>query len=694
MGIVTNRERNIFLLKTINTAYAFGMDDQGLLRHLYWGKRIDAVEDFVMPVLTEVSTNDPIYEITPEEFPVYGGLRYKEHCLKVTFSDGTREVVYRYRNHQIEKYSDYEDLVLFLQDVHYALEIELHYRVYEQYDLMERFVVLHNQSGEKMCVEKLHSGQFHIPFEGLNFSNVYGHWGAEQQRFVQKVSYGKIVIENRRGLSTHNHNPYFLLDRDATETAGDVYFGAFRMSGNFSGVVEQTPYGETLVQLGLNSHDFCLELAPGERFTAPAILCGYSGSGFETMTHNLHHFANQFILRKGLRPVLYNSWEAMGFQVNCTEQIKLAGRAKEIGAELFVVDDGWFGQRNGIDNGLGDWYVNPQKFPNGMDELIHEVKRLNMMFGIWVEPEMVNPKSDLYARHPDWIYHYETRETDTSRGQYVLDLTKRQVRDFVYEMLDGLLSNHEIDYVKWDVNRPISQSGLKRDVWYRHMETVYEIVRELKKKHPDVLMEACASGGGRIDYGILGLFDDFWTSDNTDAYDRLTIQESYSYLYPIKAMRAWVTDCPNFLSNRVIPMKFRFHCAMMGTLGVGCNLLKFSAEELQFSGEMIALYKEIRHIVQEGDFFRLECTSNNDYHMYEYLQDEEGLIFVFLPQSKIGHCRANIRLRGLCPDATYRVVPEAGEMTKSGSYLMQHGFDIHLTGDYASMLIRLYKLET
>ena len=691
VGIIINQKKDIFLLNTKSNSYAFGIDDQGLVRHLYWGKKIDSVEELEMPVLVEVSTNDPVFEITREEFPVYGNLRYKEHCLKATFPDGTRELVYQYCGYKVAQTEAYEELIIQLKDTYYDFAMDLHYKIYEDFDLMERSVTLRNQMSQAVQIEKLHSGQFHIPYEGLNFSNVHGYWGAEQQKFVQKVSYGKIVIENRRGISTHNHNPYFILDRNATQTSGEVYFGALKMSGNFSGVVEQTQYGETLVQLGLNSHDFMVELKPGEVFEAPAILCGYSGTGFETMSQNLHHFALKYILREGYRPVLYNSWEATGFTVSSREQIKLAKKAKEIGAELFVLDDGWFGERHGIDNGLGDWYVNESKFPNGLDELISEVKALDMMFGIWVEPEMVNPKAQLYQDHPDWIYHYDTRTSDTSRGQYVLNMTKKEVQDFVYDMLDNLLTQHEIDYIKWDANRPISQTGPQRDIWHRHIRAIYDIVTELKKKHPNVLFEACASGGGRIDYGILGIFDDFWTSDNTDAYDRLHIQDTYSYIYPIKAMRAWVTDCPNFLSGRVIPLKFRYHSAMMGTLGIGCNILKFSEEEMALSREMISQYKEIRPIVQEGDFYRLENLSMNRYFLYEYLKEDQGVIFVFLPQSEVGHRGTTVRLRGLEKDSVYTLQTDEGEITKSGGYLMNRGLDLRLMGDYASTLIRFAK---
>ncbi len=692
MGIFLNNKKDIFLLQTKSNSYAFGIDDQGLVRHLYWGSKINSVDDFEMPKLSEVSTNDPVYEITREEFPVYGSLRYKEHCIKATFADGTREIVYTFTGYEIMNSESCDELIIKLKDSYYDLIFELHYKVYEDYNLMERNVVLKNLSDQPIEFEKIHSGQFHIPCENLTFRNVYGHWGAEQQKFIQKVSNGKIVIENRRGISTHNHNPYFILDKGASENRGEVYFGALRLSGNFSGVIEQTQYGETLVQLGINSHDFVLTLNSGEEFTAPSILYGYSESGFATMSHNLHHFAVDNILRGGLRPVLYNSWEATEFKVNCKEQINLAKKAKEIGTELFVVDDGWFGQRDGIDNGLGDWYVNDVKFPNGLNELIEEVKGMDMMFGIWVEPEMVNPKAQLYKDHPDWIYHFKTRVSDTSRGQYVLDMTKTEVKDFVYNMLDNLLSSYDIDYIKWDANRPISQTSTERDIWYKHIVAVYDIVKNLKKKHPNVLFEACASGGGRIDYGILGIFDDFWTSDNTDAYDRLFIQDAYSYIYPIKAMRAWVTDCPNFLSNRVIPMKFRYHSAMMGTLGIGCNILKFSDEDIALSKEMIKQYKEIRPVIQEGDFYRLTHSSANDYFLYEYIKDSEGYVFVFLPQSKIGHRGVNIKLRGLLEDTSYMLTTDNGTITKTGGYLMKHGFDIRLNGDYASTIIRINKI--
>ncbi len=688
MGILINEKQNVFGIMTKNTSYVFGVDNNGLLRHLYWGKKINNVNEFVMDELVEVSTNDPVFEITKEEFPVYGGLRYKEVCLKAEFYDKSREIVYKYVEYDISE----NELIIKLVDDYYKLNINLHYKVYEEYDLIERWTSLENNSEHDIKIERLYSAQFHIPYEGLNFSNVHGHWGAEQQRFVQKVNYGKICIENRRGISTHNHNPYFILDKDANETSGEVYFGALKLSGNFSGIVEQTQYGETLVQFGMNPYDFELNLKSKESFKTPSILAGYSATGFETMSHNLHKFANDNVLRKGLRPVLYNSWEATEFKVNCDEQIKLAKKAKDIGVELFVVDDGWFGERNSINNGLGDWYVNREKFPNDLNPLIDEVKNDGMKFGIWLEPEMVNPLSKLYKEHPDWIYHFENRPTDTSRGQYVLNMTKEEVKEFVFNTLDELLSKYHIDYIKWDANRPISQSGVDKSIWYNHIIAVYDIVNRLKARHKDVLFEACASGGGRIDYGILGIFDDFWTSDNTDALDRLTIQESYSYIYPIKAMRAWVTDCPNFLSNRNIPLRFRYHSAMMGTLGIGSNILKFNDEEIEMSKKLIEEYKEIRDVIQEGEFYRLENTSKNNYHLYQYNKEDRTILFVFLPQSEIGHRSALVKLRGLKEEAIYSANIREKEIVKSGAYFMNHGIEIRLDGDYDSEIIKFNRI--
>lgn len=685
MGFLIDEKRQLFGLETNKTTYAFAVDNMGLLRHLYWGPKVNNLEDFDVPALAEMSSNDPILDLTDEEYPVFGGMRYKEHCLKVNFADGTRDIEYRYVGYTQTE----ETLVIHLKDAHYEFEFDLHYKVYEVQDLIERTVSVRNTGNDIIEIEKVHSGQIHLPYQDLTLTSSHGRWLAEFQEFKQPLGQGKIVLENRRGISTHHHNPFFVLDHQASETNGEVYFGVLKLSGNFQTIIEPRPYGGTLVQMGISSHDCVISLQPGEEFMAPSMLVGYTNSGFEAMTHAMNDFAKQHVLRDGVRPVLYNSWEATEFDVHCDEQIALAKKAKEMGVELFVIDDGWFGQRHSDADGLGDWYVNTDKFPEGLTPLISAVKEMGMMFGIWIEPEMVNPPTQLLKDHPDWIYHFENRMNDTSRNQMVLNVTLPEVQEFIFNMIDDLLANYEIDYIKWDANRPISQTGISRDMWYRHIEAVYDIARRVKEKYPNLLLEACASGGGRVDYGMLDSFDDFWTSDNTDAYDRLTIQRTYSYVYPIKAMRAWVTDANN---RSTIPLTFKFHSAMMGTLGMGCNILKFTEEEMELSRQLIEEYKEIRHIIQDGDFYRLNPITSNNYQVYEYANEDEAVLFVFLPQTQISRLGACIKIRGLDADARYEFNLSDNLIIKSGSYLMNHGIQVKLSGDYASTIIKFKKI--
>lgn len=703
MTVIIDQKRRLFALQTKNTTYAFAVDDQELLRHLYWGKKIDAIADLDIPVVAEISSNDPVLDIVQEEYPVFGGMRYKEHCLKVHFADGTRDIVYAYEGYeQIEN-----TLKIFLKDVYQGLVIEMTYTVIASQDLIERSVRIVNTGDVAFEVEAIYSGQLHIPHQELSLTGTKGYWLAELQAFRQPLGGSKMVMESRRGISTHNHNPLFILDHQATETSGDVYFGALKWSGNFKTVIEPRPYGTTLVQMGLNPHDCQMTLLPGESFTTPEMIMGYSAAGFSKMSHHMHAYARRYVLKGGDRPVLYNSWEAMVFDVTCEAQIELSKKAAAMGCELFVVDDGWFGNRNSDADGLGDWYVNRDKFPDGLDPLIKAVKDSGMMFGIWIEPEMVNPPTQLLKEHPDWIYHFKNRENDTSRNQMVLNLTLPEVQNFIYGMIDDLLANHDIDYLKWDANRPISQTGTSRDMWIVHTQAVYDIVARVKAKYPNVLIEACASGGGRVDYGALSHFDDFWTSDNTDPFDRLSIQKTYSYLYPIKAMRAWVTDHP----YRQVPLSFKFHSAMMGSLGMGCNILTFTPEQMEESRQFIKAYKAIRPTIQNGDFYRLEHQSTNDYHLFEYVYQDEALLFMFLPQANIDRAHVRVKLQGLDLEAHYefeipkKMTTRYGDYlfassdevvierrNKSGAFLMNHGLDLQLNGDYASAMIKFKKV--
>ena len=678
---VLDGDHHLFGVHTTSMSYVFTVTAEGLLRHLHWGAPI-ALADVIIEPIWALSTNDLIHDVMPQEYPPHGRFRYNEQCLMVRFPDGGRELDLQYQGYDATD----TELTVHLHDPK-GVDVDLHYEVLAV-DAIKRWAVI-TSDVPGLVLESVASAQFAIPFQDLTLRNVEGRWGAEFQQTVQQVS-GKVVLESRHGISNHHHSPYAVLSREATETSGRVWAAALAFSGNTKTVVEQTQYGQTLLQLGVNDFDLELTLLEGETFTTPPVVALYSEQGLEDVSHRLHAFGRS-LMSGGDRPVLYNSWEATNFDVTCDGQIALAESAAAIGAELFVVDDGWFGRRSpdatgGITDGLGDWWVDPVKFPDGLAPLITRVRELGMDFGIWVEPEMVNPDSDLFAEHPDWIYSEPGRTTDTARGQYVLNLTLPAVQEFVAKMLDELLTDNDIAYLKWDANRPMSQVGPGRDVWLRHIEALYAIVAQVKRRHPGVLIEACASGGGRIDFGALAVFDDFWTSDNTDALDRLEIHRAYSLVYPPKAMRAWVTDVPNFLSQRSIPLQFRFHSAMFGSLGVGCDLSTMSDDELAQCAKYVEEYKALRPLMDQ--FHRLENPSRNDYRLFQYSSQSGAVLFAFLPQSRIGHTSTTVRLRGLEPSARYRFTHDWQQREASGQYLMSRGIRLWLQGDYASTIIR------
>ena len=437
----------------------------------------------------------------------------------------------------------------------------------------------------------------------------------------------------------------------------------------------------------MSDFDFSHNLKAGEIFESPKAYIGYC-NGFAQMSNMMNRFAVDNILPKDFAhkplPVLYNSWEATDFDVNTEHQLKLARLAKSIGCELFVMDDGWFGQRKNDHAGLGDWYVNEEKFPNGIDELINGVNDLGMDFGLWFEPEMVNPDSDLYRAHPDWTYHYDSRTPSLVRNQLVLNITKPEVEQYIFDCLDSMLSNHNIRYIKWDMNRPFSEIGAEnlenqQELWYRHTKAVYSIADRLKEKYPYLQLEACASGGGRADYGALSHFDMVWTSDNTDPVDRLDIQRGFSMVYPIKCMRAWVTDWNS--STRPVSLDFRLSSSMQGSLSIGSNLLNYSDEELEKSRKYIAFYKNIREVVQFGDLYRLKNYGENGFYANQYVSADRSKSVVFIctsANSMFNRQYKSIRLKGLDENADYRLKADNCEIVKSGAYFNSVPIDVNI----------------
>lgn len=684
-------KNNIFVLETENTHYVIGIDNAGYNHHIYWGKKCSADDYYISDINGENSNHTKLDEYRQELTP-YGQTMYRDCDIKAEFEDKCREINLKYDGYSVAG----DTLALTFSDKYYPLEVTLHYQLFEGCDIIKRYTTLRNTGDGRIDFEKISCAQLTLPSEKpYTFINTNGSWGGEFIETKAVLEGGYAVYESRRGASNHNNSPYFIAYRNADEKSGDVYFASLAYSGNFKISCSRDLYGITRVVMGMNDFDFSHTLNGGESLDTPPVYCGYT-NGLGEMTRQMNSFAVNHILpkqfNKKVLPVLYNSWEATGFGVNAKQQIALAERAAEIGVELFVMDDGWFGQRSDDRAGLGDWYVNKEKFPNGLDELINRVNELGMDFGIWVEPEMVNADSDLYRAHPDWTYHYPHREACELRNQLVLNMTKKDVQDCIFNVLDELLSKHNIKYIKWDMNRPFSETGaenLQNPKMYSYLHTmaVYSIVDRLKQKYPDTAIEACASGGGRCDLGALSHFDQAWTSDNTDGIDRMTIQKGYSLLRPAKTMRAWVTDIGGI--NKPCSLDFRFAVAMQGSLGIGGNLTRYSEEDLEICKRNIALYKEIRDVVQFGDLYRILDIERDEVQLNQYVSSDKtkSVAFLLANGTRFYKKRIHIRFDGLDKDKCYRLNIGAAVYEKGGAYLMNVGIPLHIRGaDYNEII--------
>jgi alpha-galactosidase len=707
MPILFDGKRRLWALRSSGATYGLAVDEEGRLRHLYFGPPLPRSED--LAATDEISSplgrdrffpwESPGGPNERYEYPAWGGMYYHEPCFKATFDDGVRDMRLVYEGHDMRGDEGAPELVVTLRDPHYPLRVYLHYRLFEELDLLERYAVVENAGQVPVALEQVLSAAWHLP-RGRDYRLTYlaGRFAGETQIWRETVSLGKRVLESRRGNTSHHANPFFAVDRGtATEERGEVWFGALGWSGNWKIAVEYDAWGVLQVSGGINDFDFAWHLEGGEAFETPSFVGGYTEGGFGQASRNLHHHARDHVLpHERPRPVLYNSWEATYFDINEEVQGRLAEKAASLGVELFVVDDGWFGERNDDRRGLGDWWVNQEKFPKGLGPLIEKAHSLGMDFGLWIEPEMVNPDSNLYREHPDWVYHFPNRPRTESRNQLVLNLAKEEVRDYLFSVLDHLLTENEISFIKWDMNRPFSEPGWpeapkerQREVWVRHVRGVYEILERLRQKHPKVAFESCSSGGGRVDLGILRYADQVWTSDNTDPFDRLKIQEGYSMAYPARAMMCWVADPGFWAKNRTTSISYRFHSAMMGSLGIGTNLLKWSEEELGEAGDLVRQYKEVRDVVQEGDQYRLLSPREGETTAVQYVSEDKrtSVIFVLRNPHQFLDPSPRIYPRGLREGSIYRVT--GVEEPRSGGTLMGRGIEVPLEGDLTSAMIEL-----
>ena len=616
----------------------------------------------------------------PLAYSVYGDPAFKEPGLVVVRPDGSAVARLAFVEDRLEG----DALRLVFEDAVSGLVVEHTFVVHPGHGVVVRDVRVENRGAEPLRVERIASAVLGLPPGRYEAWTLNGRWGDEYQLTRRELAPGKVVVDSRRGFTSHEANPWFALSQVGDDRS--VWFGALAWSGNWSIVVESERNDAVHVVAGVNPFDSEWYLEPGESFRTPSLVCGYADDGVDGAARLMHRYQRDLVLPARHRatppPVHYNTWLATSFDVEVGHQIRLAERAAELGVELFVVDDGWFVGRDDDHGGLGDWVVDPAKFPRGLGELVDAVHGLGMKFGIWLEPEMVNPDSDLFRAHPDWVLHLPDRETTLSRNQLVLNFGREEVREGVFGAVRELLSQHRIDFVKWDHNRPYTEVGWpqapverRREVWVRHVRGVYEVMGRVRAEFPDLMVETCAGGGGRVDLGVLGLADMAQVSDNTDPSDRLRMQYGFSRAYAPRAMVGWVADAPEPTTGRVSPLEFRFHVAMQGVVGISGDILGWGEEERARAARLIAEYKRVRATVQGGDQYWLvpPGSVSGEPCAVQYVSPDRGEVVVFVYQVRgvAGEGPRRIRLRGLVAERRYR--RDGDGVVTTGAALMAVG---------------------
>ena len=703
---------HVFRMDAAETSYVMGVNEHGELETLYWGGRLaDSDKPGQAMIAPRVGGLDPSESTTPRDYVGWGGALYVEPDLKITYPDGNRDLVLKYVSHTI--HGQHLDIVM--KDISREVFVTLAYEMDAETGILRRSAEIENKTAAALTVEQAASATWNLP-RGTDYRLRYltGRWAGEFNVQEQPVLPGKTMLESRRGTTGPQNNPWFAIDhsgRDA-QAQGDVWFGALGWSGSWQIAIEQDVLQQVRVTGGFNPFDFGYRLEKGEKLVTPPFYGGYTAQGMGAASRLMHRFETDSILphlagesAPRLRPVLYNSWEATEFRVDEAGQMALAEKAATLGVERFVMDDGWFGQRKDDHAGLGDWYVNQEKFPRGLKPLIDKVHTLNMDFGLWVEPEMVNPDSDLYRKHPDWILNFPGRPRTEGRNQLVLNLARPDVRAYVYGFLDKLVSENDIAFLKWDYNRQWTEPGWpavapedQKKVYVAFIRNYYSILAELRQKHPKLEIESCSSGGARVDLGVVKLTDEVWTSDNTDAFDRLRIQNGFTYAYPVSAMMAWVTDSPTWVNNRTLSLAYRFLSSMQGSLGIGANLSKWTPEDFVEAKQLVSQYKSIRETVQRGELYRLtEPDQGSEQSVTETIarDGKQVVAFAFLHSSTELYPFPRTYLRGLDEGATYRIAAIAGKLapdtpeSASGAFWMHHGVDVLLRGDFQAAAFTL-----
>ena len=734
MGIFYNEKEKSFRLDAKNTSYMLKVIDDGYLAHVYYGKKVPDEDLGYLLRMDEIPTpmvknreRGTFMDATPFEYSCFGLGDYRESCLKITDKDGMTTVDLRYVSHKIYKgkpklkglpatFTNNDDeadtLEVLMRDRHNGLEATLIYTAFADLDVITRSITLKNNGEFPINITRVLSTCVDFDHDKFDMITLNGSWARERHIERAPLHHGKQLIDSIKGESSHQNNPFVaLVSNNADEDMGEAYGFNFVYSGNFFAQAEVTQHKKTRFVMGINPLDFAWLLGVGEEFVAPEAVMVYSDEGIGKMSRTFHDLYRQNLIRGEYkdkrRPILINNWEATYFNFDTEKLIAIAKQASQLGIEMLVMDEGWFGHRESDNSSLGDWFVNENKIKGGLKYLVDEVNKLGMKFGIWFEPEMISPDSELYKAHPDWAIQIKGRELTQSREQYVLDYSRKEVRDHIYGMMRKILDSANIEYIKWDMNRQITEPGSmdlpperQREIWHRYVLGVYDLMERLTTDYPHILLENCSGGGARFDAGMLYYSPQIWTSDDTDAIERLKIQHGTSMCYPCSAMGAHVSDCPNHSVGRNTPFKTRGHVAMVGTFGYELDVTRIPEADRNMIPAQIEEFNKYNKLVRTGDHYRIGNTFENiewDAWMFVSKDKSEALFEFVQVLSRPNYHSRRIKLKGLDPDAYYYEESNPDEKI-SGAALMNAGLNLAkiwngdgLYGDFTSKILHFIK---
>lgn len=719
MGIIYCEKDRTFTLQTKNTTYQMQVDRYGFLLHLYYGKKTDTCMDYLLTYYDRGFSGNPYdagedrtysMDTLPQEFPCYGNGDFRSTAFAVENADGSMSCDLRYKSHKIfdGKYNleglpavyaseeEAQTLEILMEDPVTGVKVVLLYGVLPAQDIITRSVSVKNESSGKIYLNKIESASLDFLYGDYELLTFYGRHAMERNVQRVPVVHGTQKIGSVRGTSSHQYNPMMILaEKETTEDKGNCYAMSFVYSGCFQGEVLKDQLNQTRMMLGLQEEAFRYPLEAGEMFQAPEVILSYSSEGMNRLSQNLHHCIRQHICRgkykEEIRPILINSWEAAYFDFTGDTIYELAKAAKEVNIDMLVMDDGWFGKRDDDNSGLGDWFVNEKKLGGTLGNLIKRINDLGVKFGIWIEPEMVSEDSDLYRKHPDWALTVPGRNPVRSRNQLVLDFSRKEVVDEIYDQICKVLDQGNIEYVKWDMNRSLMDvySSVTRDqgrVLHDYVLGLYDFLERLVQRYPNLLIEGCSGGGGRFDAGMMYYTPQIWCSDNTDAIDRLRIQYGTSFGYPVSVVGSHVSAVPNHQTGRKTPLHTRGVVAMSGTFGYELNLMKLSEEEKQEIREQIVEYKSYASIIQNGLYYRLSNPTTEEICAWEFVHTDEKeqskVLLNIVMQVIHGNMTVNyVKLQGLEETAVYR--EEKSGKRYTGAALMYGGMPLPIEpGEY------------